>query len=58
VHVGVHGQDGLCHKNVLAMYTHVHAAGVEGWAGSLVAAAKRHRRETVDCRAPRSGPEA
>jgi cobyrinic acid a,c-diamide synthase len=51
-------RDGLCHKNVLAMYTHVHAAGVEGWAGSLVAAAKRHRRETVGCNsARRSGSE-
>jgi cobyrinic acid a,c-diamide synthase len=52
-------QDGLCHKSVLAMYTHVHAAGVEGWAASLVAAAKRHRWETIErSSAPRSGPEA
>jgi cobyrinic acid a,c-diamide synthase len=31
--------DGLCRRNVLACYTHVHALGVEGWAPSLVRAA-------------------
>jgi cobyrinic acid a,c-diamide synthase len=36
-------RDGLCYKNVLAMYTHIHAVGVESWAGSLVDAAIRHR---------------
>ncbi|HSW31200.1 MAG TPA: cobyrinate a,c-diamide synthase [Longimicrobiales bacterium] len=51
-------QDGLCWKNALAMYTHVHAAGVEGWAASVVAAARRHRRDTIGCHStPRSGPE-
>lgn len=28
--------DGLCTRNVLATYTHVHALGIEGWAPSLV----------------------
>jgi cobyrinic acid a,c-diamide synthase len=35
--------DGLCHRNVLACYTHVHALGTEGWAASLVRAAARFR---------------
>jgi len=28
--------DGLCRRNVLATYTHVHALGVEHWAASIV----------------------
>ncbi len=36
-------QDGLCHRNVLACYTHLHALGTETWAASLVAAAVRHK---------------
>ena len=30
------GYDGLCHKNTLAMYTHIHAAGTPDWASSFV----------------------
>jgi len=37
------GHDGLCHRNVLASYTHVHALGTEIWARSLVEAAVRFR---------------
>ncbi len=33
--------DGLCHRNVLACYTHVHALGTETWAPALVRAATR-----------------
>lgn len=41
---GFDGQhDGLCRRNVLACYTHVHALGVESWAPSLVRAAVRFR---------------
>ncbi len=29
-------RDGLVHKNVLALYTHIHAVGTPAWAGSLV----------------------
>jgi cobyrinic acid a,c-diamide synthase len=36
-------RDGLCHRNVLASYTHVHALGVERWAPALVRAAVEHR---------------
>ncbi len=34
---GIRGRrDGLCHKNVLATYSHIHAAGTKGWAGALL----------------------
>ncbi|NIM52687.1 MAG: cobyrinate a,c-diamide synthase [Gemmatimonadales bacterium] len=40
---GFDGQrDGLCHANVLACYTHVHALGTASWAPSLVRAALRY----------------
>jgi cobyrinic acid a,c-diamide synthase len=40
---GFDGQrDGLCHRNVLASYTHVHALGAEQWAPSVVRAAVRY----------------
>jgi cobyrinic acid a,c-diamide synthase len=35
-------RDGLCHGNVLACYTHVHALGTASWAPALVDAARRH----------------
>jgi cobyrinic acid a,c-diamide synthase len=35
-------RDGLCHHNVLACYTHVHALGTEQWAPSVVQAARRY----------------
>jgi len=40
------GRDGLAYKNVLALYTHIHALSTPGWAGSLAARAceyKMHR---------------
>ena len=40
------GRDGLCRKNVLATYSHLHALGTEGWAEALVARAMLyHTRE-------------
>jgi cobyrinic acid a,c-diamide synthase len=36
-------RDGLCRRNVLASYTHVHACGTPRWAPAVVAAAARHR---------------
>jgi cobyrinic acid a,c-diamide synthase len=36
--------DGLCHHNVLACYTHVHALGTQRWAPSVVEAAVRYNR--------------
>ena len=35
--------DGLCTRNVLATYTHVHALGIEGWAPSFVEQAARFK---------------
>ncbi|MDH4320638.1 MAG: hydrogenobyrinic acid a,c-diamide synthase (glutamine-hydrolyzing) [Desulfobulbaceae bacterium] len=40
----VGGRDGLVYKNVLALYTHIHAVGVPQWAGALVARAREWRR--------------
>ncbi len=41
---GFDGQrDGLCYRNTLASYTHVHALGVSHWAPALVKAAARHQ---------------
>ena len=35
-------RDGLVHKNVLALYTHVLASATPEWASGLLAAARRH----------------
>jgi cobyrinic acid a,c-diamide synthase len=37
------GRDGLCRKNVLATYTHIHALGTPQWAPALVDLARRCR---------------
>ena len=37
------GRDGLCYKNVLATYTHLHASGTPEWAPALVARARKYR---------------
>ncbi len=39
-------RDGLCRRNVLALYTHVHALGTPRWAPALVAAAVRFKSQT------------
>lgn len=36
------GQDGVCYKNVLATYTHLHAVGCRAWARGLVEAGWRY----------------
>ncbi|MFP4225241.1 MAG: cobyrinic acid a,c-diamide synthase, partial [Desulfobacterales bacterium] len=35
----INKRDGVCYRNVLATYTHVHALGVPQWAGAMVRAA-------------------
>jgi cobyrinic acid a,c-diamide synthase len=40
------GQDGICYKNVLATYTHVHAFGTPAWAEALVLNALKKRSAT------------
>ncbi|MBS3758582.1 MAG: cobyrinate a,c-diamide synthase [Desulfobacterales bacterium] len=37
----VNKRDGICYKNVLATYTHVHALGTPQWAESLVSMAQK-----------------
>lgn len=39
------GMDGLCYKNVLATYTHLHAYGSPEWADGIMRAATLYRRE-------------
>jgi cobyrinic acid a,c-diamide synthase len=41
------GRDGLCYKNVLATYTHIHALGSPGWARGFLAKA-REVKETYE----------
>jgi cobyrinic acid a,c-diamide synthase len=42
---GVDGErDGICMKNVLATFTHIHAAGNPGWAKGLLKASLEYRR--------------
>jgi len=43
------GGDGLVYNNVLALYTHIHAAATPEWAPALVARAReyRHTRQSV-----------
>ena len=46
VHKGfgvLEGWDGVCYKNVLATYTHIHAVGCPSWATGMVKAARRCR---------------
>ena len=41
----VNRRDGICYKNMLATYSHVHALGAPGWAPALVEAADRFREK-------------
>ncbi|MGA3115184.1 MAG: cobyrinate a,c-diamide synthase [Syntrophobacteraceae bacterium] len=40
----VAGWDGICYKNVLAGYSHLHAAGNELWADAMIAVAGSYKR--------------
>jgi len=43
---GIDGKhDGLCYKNVLAAYTHLHALGTENWALALVQQAVEYKKK-------------
>jgi cobyrinic acid a,c-diamide synthase len=37
------GWDGICYRNVLASYSHIHAVGNSCWAEAIVASARRYR---------------
>ncbi|MFW6081667.1 MAG: cobyrinate a,c-diamide synthase [Desulfosalsimonas sp.] len=39
----VNKKDGLCYKNVLATYTHIHSLGMPGWAPAFVRAALAYK---------------
>jgi cobyrinic acid a,c-diamide synthase len=39
------GKDGVCYKNTVATYTHVHATGTPEWAEGLIRRALAHQRE-------------
>ena len=41
----IDGKDGLCYRNVLATYTHLHALGTPDWAPALVRNAVQYRRQ-------------
>jgi cobyrinic acid a,c-diamide synthase len=42
---GIKGQrDGICYKNVLATYTHIHALGSPEWSEGMIQAAEEYRR--------------
>jgi cobyrinic acid a,c-diamide synthase len=46
---GIDGKkDGLCRKNILACFTHLHALGTPQWAEGLVGAARTYRAERQD----------
>jgi cobyrinic acid a,c-diamide synthase len=38
-------RDGVCYKNVLATYTHIHALGTTSWAGALVRNAMAYKND-------------
>ena len=39
------GKDGICYKNVLATYTHLHALGTPAWAESMIRNAILHKNK-------------
>ncbi len=44
-HGFANGRGGICHQNVLATYTHIHALGVPQWAPALVKQAASFKRQ-------------
>jgi len=40
----LHQRDGICYKNVLATYTHLHALGSPEWADGMIGQAIEYRR--------------
>ncbi|MFZ2446717.1 MAG: cobyrinate a,c-diamide synthase [Syntrophobacteraceae bacterium] len=41
----VAGRDGICYKNALAGYSHIHAVGNESWADAMILAAQSHKSD-------------
>ena len=44
-------RDGICYKNVLATYTHIHALGAPEWGLGLIAKAKEFKKRNVQTHA-------
>jgi cobyrinic acid a,c-diamide synthase len=42
----INKRDGLCYKNVLATYTHIHALGTPSWAHAMVQNAISYRNKS------------
>ena len=40
----IHKRDGVCYKNVLATYTHIHSLGTPSWAGAMVRNAMAYKK--------------
>ena len=40
-------RDGICYKNVLGTYTHIHALGTPEWVRGLIAKAKQYKEKNV-----------
>ena len=40
----IHKRDGVCNKNVLATYTHIHSLGTPSWAGAMVRNATAYKK--------------
>jgi cobyrinic acid a,c-diamide synthase len=43
----MNGKDGLCFKNVLATYTHLHALGAKEWVNGLINAAAEYKEKCL-----------
>jgi len=41
-------REGMCKKNILAGFTHLHALGTPEWAGAIIDAAGRYRRSKIN----------
>lgn len=41
-------EDGICYKNLLAVYSHLHAAGTAQWAKNVARAAEKYLRKKTD----------
>jgi cobyrinic acid a,c-diamide synthase len=44
----INGKDGVCRKNVLATYTHIHALGLPVWAKSMISNALAYKTGLPD----------
>ena len=44
----VAGWDGICYKNTLANYSHIHAVGNTDWADTMIRKARSYRRQQAD----------